>query len=75
MLIDEVHLLNESRGASLEGGVVSRIKMIGALQSMREVIVHLMAKMQLPSHTRMFYFHPRCPLMWEHVNRMTHYLH
>ena len=37
VLIDEVHLLNESRGASLEGGVVSRIKMIGALPSMREV--------------------------------------
>ena len=38
VLIDEVHLLNESRGASLEGGVVSRIKMIGALPSMHEVI-------------------------------------
>ena len=37
VLIDEVHLLNESRGPSLESGVVSRIKMIGALPSMREV--------------------------------------
>lgn len=38
VLIDEVHLLNESRGASLEGGVISRIKMIGALPSMAEVL-------------------------------------
>ena len=37
VLIDEVHLLNESRGAALEAGVVSRIKMIGALHSMSEV--------------------------------------
>jgi superfamily II helicase len=38
VLIDEVHLLNESRGAALEAGVVSRIKMIGALPSMSEVV-------------------------------------
>lgn len=38
VLIDEVHLLNESRGAALEAGVVSRIKMIGALPSMSEVL-------------------------------------
>ncbi|KAL4457640.1 hypothetical protein ABPG75_012505 [Micractinium tetrahymenae] len=34
MLIDEVHLLNESRGASLEGGV-ARIKMISRLREMQ----------------------------------------
>ena len=38
VLIDEVHLLNESRGAALEAGVISRIKMIGALPSMSEVV-------------------------------------
>ena len=37
LLIDEVHLLNESRGAALEAGVVSRIKMISSLQAMSEV--------------------------------------
>lgn len=37
VLIDEVHLLNDSRGAVLEAGVVSRIKMIGALPSMSQV--------------------------------------
>ena len=37
LLIDEVHLLNDSRGAALEAGVVSRIKMIGALPSMSQV--------------------------------------
>ncbi|KAL4421686.1 hypothetical protein ABPG77_010630 [Micractinium sp. CCAP 211/92] len=34
VLIDEVHLLNESRGASLEG-VVARIKMISRLREMQ----------------------------------------
>jgi hypothetical protein len=38
VLIDEVHLLNESRGAALEAGVVSRIKMVGAMPSMSEVL-------------------------------------
>jgi replicative superfamily II helicase len=37
VLIDEVHLLNESRGAALEAGVVSRIRMISALTAMQEV--------------------------------------
>lgn len=37
ILIDEVHLLNESRGAALEAGVVSRIKMISSLNAMKEV--------------------------------------
>jgi len=37
LLIDEVHLLNENRGAALEAGVVSRIKMIGSLEAMKEV--------------------------------------
>ena len=37
LLIDEVHLLNESRGAVLEAGVVSRIKMISSLRVMSEV--------------------------------------
>ncbi len=37
LLIDEVHLLNESRGAALEAGVVSRIKMISSLRAMSEV--------------------------------------
>ena len=37
LLIDEVHLLNESRGAALEAGVVSRIKMVSRLPSMQAV--------------------------------------
>ena len=37
MLIDEVHLLNENRGAVLEAGVVSRIKLVAAAQSMQQV--------------------------------------
>ncbi len=37
LLIDEVHLLNENRGAVLEAGVVSRIKMISSLRAMSEV--------------------------------------
>ena len=37
VLIDEVHLLNESRGAALEAGVVSRIKMVSRLPSMQAV--------------------------------------
>ena len=37
VLVDEVHLLNESRGPALEAGVVSRIKMIGTLPSMSQV--------------------------------------
>jgi hypothetical protein len=37
VLIDEVHLLNENRGSSLEAGVISRIKMVSQLREMREV--------------------------------------
>lgn len=38
VLIDEVHLLNESeRGSALEAGVVSRIRMVGAFKEMAEV--------------------------------------
>ena len=37
MLLDEVHLLNESRGSALEAGVVSRIKMVSCLREMKEV--------------------------------------
>ena len=38
MLIDEVHLLNEpGRGASLEAGTVSRIKMLAGLPEMAGV--------------------------------------
>ena len=35
VLVDEVHLLNEDRGATLEVGVVSRIKMVARLPEMR----------------------------------------
>lgn len=34
LLIDEVHLLNEDRGATLEAGIVSRIKIIASLPEM-----------------------------------------
>ena len=44
MLVDEVHLLAESRGHALEAGAVSRIKMVGALHKMRGV--------SLPSYHR-----------------------
>lgn len=37
LLIDEVHLLNDSRGAALEAGVVSRIKLVSKLPSMQAV--------------------------------------
>lgn len=37
VLIDEVHLLNEKRGSSLEAGVISRIKMVSKLREMCEV--------------------------------------
>ncbi len=38
VLIDEVHLLNESgRGSALEAGVVCRIKMVGRLKEMQQV--------------------------------------
>lgn len=37
ILIDEVHLLSESRGSSLEAGVVSRIKMVATRQEMKGV--------------------------------------
>ena len=37
LLIDEVHLLNESRGAALEAGVVSRVRMISSLPSVQMV--------------------------------------
>ena len=36
-MIDEVHLLNESRGAVLEAGVVSRIKLVAAAPAMQQV--------------------------------------
>jgi replicative superfamily II helicase len=37
VLIDEVHLLNESRGAALEAGCISRIRMVSQLPEMKEV--------------------------------------
>ena len=37
LLIDEVHLLSESRGASLEAGVVSRIKLVASRPEMAGV--------------------------------------
>ena len=37
VMIDEVHLLNESRGAVLEAGVVSRIKLVAAAPAMQQV--------------------------------------
>ncbi len=35
VLIDEVHLLNENRGSTLEAGVISRIKMVSRMPTMR----------------------------------------
>ncbi|KAK9831896.1 hypothetical protein WJX81_006765 [Elliptochloris bilobata] len=35
--IDEVHLLNEARGSTLEAGVVSRIKMVSRFREMQEL--------------------------------------
>lgn len=37
VLVDEVHLLNESRGSALEAGVVGRIKLVSQKQEMQEV--------------------------------------
>lgn len=37
VLIDEVHLLNESRGAALEAGCISRIRMVSQLPEMKQV--------------------------------------
>ena len=37
VLVDEVHLLNESRGSALEAGVISRIKMISRFKETKEV--------------------------------------
>lgn len=37
VLVDEVHLLNESRGSALEAGVVGRIKRVSQKQEMQEV--------------------------------------
>jgi ATP-dependent DNA helicase HFM1/MER3 len=37
VLVDEVHLLNESRGSSLEAGVISRIKLVGTLPEVKDV--------------------------------------
>ena len=42
-MIDEVHLLNESRGAVLEAGVVSRIKLVAAAPAMQQVCCHVLA--------------------------------
>lgn len=39
MLIDEVHLLNEARGSVLEAGVVSRVRVVSKLASMKQVRV------------------------------------
>lgn len=36
MLIDEVHLLSETRGSTMEA-VVSRLRMLSAAQEMRDV--------------------------------------
>ena len=37
VLIDEVHLLNEPRGAALEAGCISRIRMVSQLPEMKQV--------------------------------------
>lgn len=37
MLIDEVHLLNETRGSVLEAGVVSRVRVVSKLAAMQQV--------------------------------------
>jgi len=39
VLIDEVHLLNEARGSVLEAGVVSRVRVVSKLTSMKQVRV------------------------------------
>lgn len=36
VLIDEVHLLNESRGSALEAGAVGRIKLVSRKQEMAQ---------------------------------------
>lgn len=48
MLIDEVHLLNDSRGSALEAGAVSRIKMVSQFREMEGVSPY---QLKLPSHT------------------------
>lgn len=37
VLIDEVHLLNDSRGSALEAGAIGRIKMVSQKQEMQQV--------------------------------------
>ena len=41
MLIDEVHLLNESRGAALEAGCISRIRMVSQLPEMKQARIDM----------------------------------
>ena len=37
MLIDEVHLLGENRGAALEAGCISRIRIVAQTHGMQHV--------------------------------------
>ena len=53
-MIDEVHLLNESRGSALEAGAVGRIKLVSQKQEMQEVrngINLLKGKIEDSSHS------------------------
>lgn len=52
VLIDEVHLLNESRGAALEAGCISRIRMVSKLPEMKQVspmCMHVLAVLDAAS--------------------------
>jgi replicative superfamily II helicase len=43
VLIDEVHLLNESRGAALEAGCISRIRMVSQLPEMSQACAGILS--------------------------------
>ncbi len=40
VLVDEVHLLSESRGSALEAGVIGRIKLVSQKPEMQELSFH-----------------------------------
>lgn len=38
VLVDEVHLLNESRGSALEAGAIGRVKLVSQKLEMQQVV-------------------------------------
>ena len=48
VLVDEVHLLSESRGSALEAGVIGRIKLVSQKPEMQEVSLHKTQPCLLP---------------------------